>query len=189
MSNTLPGGYGISDYDLPPRRPLAAMLIALFGGLLILTEGTYYAAALSGASSVGGVVGAIAGDLAGLFALGAFFGLLVVVLSVVLLLKPELHTSLGIAVVVLALLSLLGGGGWILGLVLALVGGILAIAFRPDDQYASSGSPEPPGWRPVGAPPAATPVDRPSAPTSLFCSRCGAAMLGGPTCPSCGRGP
>jgi hypothetical protein len=47
--------------------------------------------------------------------------------------KPEQHSTWGVLIVLFSVLSMLGGamGGFGLGLVLGLIGGILAITWKP----------------------------------------------------------
>jgi uncharacterized protein DUF6114 len=77
-----------------------------------------------------------------------FFGLLLLILAFAIYTKPEYHTGLGIAVIILSLFSVFGGGGFLLGILLGVIGGILAIVFEEsddDDPFPGSAGPRPAG--------------------------------------------
>lgn len=148
-------------------RPLAGFILALIGGILILVDGVIVAA-LGGTASALGIAGG--GLLVGLGALGAFLGFLVLVLAIVLFVAPDYHLPVGVAILVFSLLSLLSGGGFILGLVLGVVGGILGIIFSPSEDLEFDAA-------------------FPSGPfTGRTCPRCATRVPQGPDryCPSCG---
>ena len=65
--------------------------------------------------------------------LGLIFGAIVIVSALMLNRKPEQHSTWGVLIVLFSVLSMLGGamGGFGLGLVLGLIGGILAITWKP----------------------------------------------------------
>lgn len=63
---------------------------------------------------------------------GMVWGALIMVGAVMLLIKPDQHTIWGVFVVVFSILSWFGGfAGFIIGFILALVGGILGITWKP----------------------------------------------------------
>jgi|GEM_PF-1603302 len=121
-------GDGIDEDE----RPIGAFVLSLIGGILILFEG----AVLSIAASVVGASGFIgAGNLlGGLGFLGLFFGFVIVVLAIQVFRNPDAHVAYGIAILVLSLVSILGGGGFFLGLILGAIGGILAIVFEESEE-------------------------------------------------------
>jgi hypothetical protein len=65
--------------------------------------------------------------------LGLIFGTIVIVSALMLNRKPEQHSTWGVLIVLFSVLSILGGamGGFGLGLVLGLIGGILSITWKP----------------------------------------------------------
>jgi len=67
----------------------------------------------------------------GLF--GVVFGLIVLVSALMLFSRPSQHTTWGIVIVIFAVLSLFGGmiSGLGLGLILGVIGGALAITWKP----------------------------------------------------------
>lgn len=82
-------------------------------------------AALSIPLLVGGIV------VAGLGAFGAIMGLIVIAGGAMLYLRPSQHVAWGAVVLIFSMISLVGGGGAIIGLILGLLGGILGIAWKP----------------------------------------------------------
>ena len=48
-----------------------------------------------------------------------------------LLLKPELRKTAGASIIIFSIVGLLFGGGWIVGSALGIVGGLLAIIWKP----------------------------------------------------------
>lgn len=115
------------DEDLP----VGAFVLSLIGGFLILVAGVYLAIVGSVFSAAGNsVVGGIAEGLGGL---GVLLGLLLVIFSFLLFFQPEHHVGYGVVIIVASLMSGVAGAGFIIGLILGLLGGILAILFEPSD--------------------------------------------------------
>ncbi len=106
--------------------PLAATVLTFVAALLILVEGALVAGA---ASDLPGEVGGLVGTLGGL---GILFGLILMVLAFVLYTRPDHHVVLGVFILVLSFVSLFSGAGFFLGLLLGVIGGILAIIHDPD---------------------------------------------------------
>ena len=107
--------------------PVGACVLASLGGALIVLEGF---AALVGASLLASV-GVPAQGLSGLAAILVLDGVLVLLLGFFLLFNPRSHQGSGIALVIFGTLSLPLGGGFFLGALATIVGGVLAIVFRP----------------------------------------------------------
>jgi hypothetical protein len=64
--------------------------------------------------------------------LGIIFGLIVIVGAIMLNRRPAQHTTWGILILIFSILSIFGGlGGYLVGLILGIVGGALAIAWKP----------------------------------------------------------
>lgn len=144
-------------------RPLAGFIVSLIGGLLILGVGALLAAAGGTASAAGFSAGSL---VEGLGALGAFAGLLIVILAIVMFVVPEYHLLCGIGILILSLLSLVGGAGLFIGLILGVIGGILGIVFQPSEDME---------------------FDSSLFPSDRVCRNCGARIPAGPArfCPSC----
>jgi hypothetical protein len=95
-------------------------------------------------------------------------------------------------IIVLALVSFIGGGGFYIGLILALIGGIVAVTWRPPT-VAPSAYGAPGYGTPVGAPGAAPPWGAPASPplqpgvAQRFCSSCGSPNVANAQfCAKCG---
>lgn len=74
-----------------------------------------------------------AGVLAGYGAISILFAFVLFVLTIYYYLDPELHAALGTGMIVIAVFSLLVGGGFLVGFILALIGGIFAVALPHAD--------------------------------------------------------
>ena len=61
------------------------------------------------------------------------FGAIVIISAVILNSKPEQHSTWGTLIVIFSVLSVFGSamGGFAIGLILGLIGGILAITWKP----------------------------------------------------------
>ena len=109
------------------KKATVGFILSLIGGIIILV-GAIAVLALGSAFSSTGVVGAA--ELGSLFvvsgAVGLISGILVIVSSI-LIHKPGKETIGGILAIVFSLVSIIGGGGFFIGLILALVGGILGL--------------------------------------------------------------
>ena len=69
-------------------------------------------------------------SLAGM--LGIVFGLIVIASAIMLNRQPTQHTTWGILILLFSLLGIFGGlAGYLVGLILGIVGGTLAIAWKP----------------------------------------------------------
>ncbi|HYA70296.1 MAG TPA: zinc ribbon domain-containing protein [Thermoplasmata archaeon] len=111
------------------EKPTAAAVLSIIGGIFILLGGLAEIAIGSYASSAG--YGALGGAAAGLGALGLLMGILILVLGILLLSNPGSHVTYGVLIIVFALISLVSFfGGFFIGFLLALIGGILALVFK-----------------------------------------------------------
>jgi hypothetical protein len=113
--------------------PVAGGVLTVLAGLLMLIDGAFEVW-LGGVAATSGIPGSSAagGILSGLGLLGTLIGLIVLVLGIMLYVNPDSHLGYGIAVAVLSALSFFGGGGFLLGIVLGVIGGLLACFFQPD---------------------------------------------------------
>ena len=143
--------------------PSTAFILSLIGGLFIILAGAISAwiyavgAAILFAFFPGG-----AALLIGLAVAALLFGVIIIVGAFMLRSKPESSKTWGIIILLLALFSWVGGGGFFIGFILALIGGILAITWHPPaSPQAAWGQPtaappmNPPAWG--GQQPPATP--------------------------------
>ncbi len=109
------------------KRAWAGFVISLIAGILILAAGLWLFSMVSafsgfaGASFTGllGAIGAMYGVL------GLVFGLIVIIGAVMIYMRKEVIG--GVLVLIFSLISILAGGGFIIGLILGIVGGILGM--------------------------------------------------------------
>jgi Family of unknown function (DUF6114) len=107
----------------PMARPIAAGILTVVGGFFILGGGLLFALL--------GVVFAILGIVSGLFLLGLLVGILTIGMGLLMIFVPSGHTVWGAITVVLAITSILVAlGGFIVGFLLALIGGVIAIRWK-----------------------------------------------------------
>ncbi len=113
----------------PLKRPTAAFVLSLIGGIIILLWGASLATV---GVSVQIITFGFLGTLITLLGtLEAVLGLLVIVFGVLMFVRPKQHATFGVLVLVCSVVSLIGLGGLFLGFVLGLVGGILGIVHKP----------------------------------------------------------
>ncbi|MGI0132280.1 MAG: hypothetical protein ACREDK_04205 [Thermoplasmata archaeon] len=173
-------GYSPSlGQDVQEARPNLAFGLSLASGFLMGIEGLVYlwAANLVPSLASGPAANAASSVLSDLGGLALFFGFVVVILAIYLFARPESHTGVGISVLVLSLIALFTGGGFYLGTILGVLGGITAIIFETDEEpfdlppalgpMIPSTSSRIPESRGVGPPAGMPPTQK------VGCSRCG----------------
>ena len=128
--------------------PKTASILALVGGILILLGGVVFVAVslfilphLSYANlttpsglnsaSIPGLVSGIVGVM-GLF--GLVSGVVVLISAVMLLANMGQHRTWGVLILVFSVLSFVGLGGFVVGAILGIVGGILTLRWKPPTQ-------------------------------------------------------
>jgi Family of unknown function (DUF6114)/zinc-ribbon domain len=105
------------------------MVLSIIGGIFILIGGLF-------GVWVGAVVSALTFGFAGgtvvlLGAVGVVIGILTVVFAVLLGMHPANHTMYGVLIIVFSIISWITAfGGFFIGFLLALIGGILAVTFK-----------------------------------------------------------
>lgn len=109
-------------------RPVAAAALTFIGGLFIILGGFLFALL--------GALIALFGYLSSVFLLGILVGFLALVVGALMAAVPAGHTAWGLLAIVLAVASLpLAFGGFLIGFLLTLIGGIMAIRWkRPVDR-------------------------------------------------------
>ncbi|MCL4436810.1 MAG: DUF6114 domain-containing protein [Thaumarchaeota archaeon] len=123
--------------------PGTAFILSLIGGILMLVSGglssTWF---MSGAPGFGGMMGGGFGGMMGGFGvplgfmgglslLGLVSGIIVIIGALMLNTRPAEHTTWGTIILIFSIISLLGMGGFFVGAILGIVGGALALSWRP----------------------------------------------------------
>ena len=130
------------------EKPTAAFILSLVAGVFILLGGGVMAMIGSWMGNYGyGMMGRYAGwggmmgtgygmmgfGFGAMGVLGLIFGAIVIISALMLNSKPEQHSTWGSLIVLFSVLSIFGSamGGFGVGLVLGLIGGVLAITWKP----------------------------------------------------------
>jgi len=151
-------------------KPTAAFVLSLIGGILMLLGGV---AVTVGFSFLFGGVGAVIGII------GVIMGLIVLLGAVMLYQKPESHTMWGVIILILSIVALPAAWGFGIGSLLAFIGAILALVYKP----AMVGGAMPPPMMSSSMPMGSAPMGS----MGVTCKNCGASIPAGATrCPSCG---
>ena len=162
-------------------KPTAAMVLSLIGGLFVIFGGATLAFAgsiigslnLTGASSASNTVLALG-------IVGAIMGVIMIVGALMMYTKPTSSKMWGIIVLILAIISWVTAiGGFFIGFLLGLIGGILALTFKPTMAPGAMPPPMMSSSMPMGSAPMGS--------MGMTCKNCGASIPAGATrCPSCG---
>lgn len=125
------------------ENPTIAFVLSLIGGILILVSGIML---LALGTFVGGMMGRFYGGMMGGYpGVGGYFasmmavlgvggiicGIIVLIGAYLLNSNPASHATWGAFILVFSVLSLFEGGGYIIGAILGIVGGILGITWKP----------------------------------------------------------
>jgi len=130
------------------ERPRAAFVLSLIAGIFILLGGVVRSLVSSYLRyswfgmvgryrGWGGMIGypgfrAIGTGLGIVGILGLIFGAIVIISAVMLIQRPQEHSTWGILIVIFSVLSIFGAmGGLDVGLILGLIGGVLALTWHP----------------------------------------------------------
>ncbi len=154
------------------------MVLSLIGGIFILLGGAFIAFVGSIFSGLGGLSGAgVGGAVTAVGIVGIIFGIIIILGGIMINSNPKSHTMWGVIIIILSILSwITAAGGFVIGFILALIGGILAITFKPPMMQPTVGTGMMPG---AGTPTGSSAMIR--------CVSCGAmAPAGTMKCPSCG---
>lgn len=162
-----------------PAYPSTAYIVSLIAGILIGLYGLVImieAAILS--STLESIVPGATAIVIGFGAIGLILGIIIAVLAMRLKSNPATVKTSGVLILVLSLISIIGGGGYFIGLILGLVGGILALTWKAP-------APTPPAYGQPGYGAAAAPTF--AGPAQRYCSACGTANLASAKyCAKCG---
>ena len=143
------------------EKPNVAFVLSLIGGIFILLGGgamsmlgswmgNYgygmmggyggYGGMMGGYRGWGGMMGPGFGMMGGLGygfgflgLLGLIFGVIVIISALMLNRNPHEHTTWGVLIIIFSVLSIFGSamGGFGVGLILGIIGGILALTWKP----------------------------------------------------------
>ena len=127
-----------------------------------------------------------AGALIGI--VGVIFGLIVIIGGVMLNQNPASHTMWGVIILILSIIDFPGAWGFGIGSLLAFIGAILALVYKP--AMAPSMMPgQPMGSMPMGSigSMGSMGTGATTGQMGMTCKNCGASIPAGATrCPSCG---
>jgi len=90
-----------------------------------------YSGMMGGFWGMMGGIGIPFGFMAGLSFIGLLSGLFVIVGALMLSARPTDHTIWGIIILIFSIVSFLGMGGFFIGAILGIVGGSLALSWKP----------------------------------------------------------
>jgi len=197
---------------LTEEKPTIAFIVSLLGGLFIVLAGLLILAAAVVLSKITSMsfpmpmpfmIQGLQDFMELVGGIETLFGLVVIVGAILLNAHPENHVTWGVFIILFSLISIVGSGGFVIGLVLGFIGGVLAIIWNPPSPAAGGPLvyPQPPyqsqGYGQPGYPLAGyqTPYQQqhptnPPAPTAQarYCSRCGASVNPGAAfCSACGN--
>jgi hypothetical protein len=152
--------------------PTAAFALSLIAGIFVLLGGVIVAA-------IGAVFTFFAfgvGAIIGIF--GLIWGIIIIVGANNLRAHPEQHVTWGVIILVFSLISWVGAvGGLLIGFLLGLIGGILAISWQPPQTTVA----------PTYASPSPT-HSMPTTQSTRYCPNCGAPVQPNAAfCPNCGK--
>jgi len=107
------------------KKATAGFVISLIAGVLILINALVFIALASFFEDLG--LGFVTGIMAGFGAVGLIFAVLVII-GAILIYMPGKEVIGGILVLIFSILSIFIGGGFLIGLILGIIGGALNIA-------------------------------------------------------------
>ncbi len=109
--------------------PSIAVILSIIGGILILISGlVLFGVGIAGAPVVPGVGVSV---LLGAGVWGIICGIIVIVAGYMVSSRPMSHSAYGIIVLIFSILSFAESGGYIIGGVLGIIGGLWAIFWKP----------------------------------------------------------
>lgn len=146
MTQELPAGPGSVPAQPTNETPTAPFVLSLVAGLLILSGvgmmmtfsyGTPYNGMMGGYyDMMNGYYGMMQGFggwgwFYGAVAMGLIAGIVILVGAIMIYARPNNASTWGLLVVAFSILSFLGMGGFFIGAILGIVGGVLAMVWKP----------------------------------------------------------
>ena len=129
------------------ERPTAAFILSLVAGVFIILGGGMtslfgygFMGMMGRNGSWGGMMSPGFGMMGFAFGmmgfLGLIFGVIVIISALMLNSKPQEHTTWGTLILIFSVISIFGSamGGFGIGLILGIIGGILAITWKPPEK-------------------------------------------------------
>ncbi len=112
------------------EKPTIAILLSIIGGILILILGIIILAV--GAAFMGFMMPLwLSSLISGIGIWGIICGLVVLIASYLCYVKPAPYTMWGILILVFSILSFIEGGGFFIGAILGIIGGIWILMWKP----------------------------------------------------------
>lgn len=129
-------------------KPLTAFVLSLTGGILMLVSGwissmwfmfgglgmggmmSEFEGMMEGYQSMMGKFGVPFGLMIGLSLLGLVSGVIVTISALMLNVRSAEHTTWGAVILVFSVISFLGMGGFFIGAILGIIGGVLALTWK-----------------------------------------------------------
>ena len=109
-------------------RAIAGFIISLIAGFLMLIGAVLFAFIAGFIELLGGVIPSFITDLfTGIASIGVIFAILVII-GAILIYIPGYRTIGSILVIIFSILNIITGGGFFIGLILGIIGGILGLA-------------------------------------------------------------
>lgn len=134
-----------SEVEAVTEKPTAAFVLSLIGGIIILINGVLFAVAAAIVGSLAAFFMPAFGALALAIAVpGLIFGIIIIIGAALMHTTDPSKVKTGsILVLIFSILSIIIGGGFIIGLILGVVGGALGLAWKPSAPSAPSPAPAP----------------------------------------------
>jgi hypothetical protein len=109
------------------KKATSGFIVSLIAGILILVNAVMFVGLAEFVESLGSVLPFIVEDIfVTLAAIGAILAIIVII-GAILIYIPGKETIGGILVIIVSLISIVIGGGFIIGLILGIIGGILGL--------------------------------------------------------------
>ena len=144
MAQQPPMGTGSTPLQSASALPTAPFVLSLIAGLLILagvgmmmtfSYGTPYYGMMGGyygvANGYYGMMGGYGGWFYGANVVGVISGIVVLLGAIMIYVRPANVSTWGLLVLIFSILSFFGMGGFFIGAILGIIGGALALAWRP----------------------------------------------------------
>ena len=109
------------------KKAQVGFVLSLIAGIIILINAVMFLGLADFIDALGGVIPTFVTDIfAGLAVVGVVFAALVII-GAILIYMPGKETIGGILVIIFSIFSIFIGGGFIIGLVIGVIGGILGL--------------------------------------------------------------